>query len=182
MTGQVFDESTLRISQSDADGMAEFAGKGLTNVAGVQLEPVLNYTTFFAEWCQKGSTILVHLFPRAGVEDQWTFAHYINKCRNCRAELKNVKSPCPRGCKRNVGPLFTPARREIAVEGLVFPFNMSLFIRDAANVVWKKGVATDDVPELAAIIVQFQEVGEETPELGTFFDYLDARLDASSSA
>lgn len=145
---------------------------------GVDLVPVLAYTTFFAEWAKKENTILVHVFPRDGEQDQWTEAYYLSRCRACRTELRDKdQQKCPRCGK--TGLLYIHARRELPATR-PFPPNISLILKHAADPAWEGAVSIEYAEELDAYTVQFQGCDEVTPNLSAFFDAIDAQLEHCS--
>jgi len=147
-----------------------------------KLAPVTNYSTFFAEWMPREDTILVHLFPRNGEKDEWKEGHYIQRCRACRSELseevaKNRK-PCPR-CG-HVGLVYIPGRAEDRAK-VQFPNDSISLAKKASDEVWMGNVAVEMVPELGALVVQFQDVTVDANEMfemmEKFFDAFDVALE-----
>lgn len=123
-----------------------------------EMEKLTDLSHVFAEYCIKDNDVLLHLFPRAGLEDQWTEGHYINRCRKCRTEVPMPKSrlemkPCPR-CG-HAGLIYIPGRAEEATK-VTFPKGVEHTIKRAVDVIWMGDVAIESVPELGAYVVQFQ--------------------------
>lgn len=158
----------------DAEHLKDAVIKG---PIGVAFTPVLDYTTFFAEWMQKDDTVLMHLFPRDGEDDQWTEAHYLQRCRACRSDLRgeSTGTACPRCGK--TGLLYVRARRELCPPPVEFPFNMDLIIKHASDPAWDGGIAIEYIDELMAFSVQFQDCGDRIPDLDLFFKKIDEELE-----
>lgn len=147
--------------------------------------PVTAFSTLFGEWETRHDDILVHVFPRAGADDQWTDGRYINRCRNCKAEvpmpahIRELK-PCVR-CQ-HAGLVYVPGRREVAVSRR-FPPETKDLILTAADAVWEGNVAIEFVEELGAFVVQFQGAKSvpwfDSPGgmLDRFFEGLDGLLE-----
>lgn len=148
----------------------------------VDLSKVENFTSFFAEWTEKDGTLLVHLFPRAGADDKWSEGHYILRCVNCKAEVPEDigrnRKPCPRCGK--VGLVFVPGRTEEKAR-IRFPGDVLARTKRAADAAWMGEIAIDQVPELAAVVVQFKsppDSAEAQIELmDQFFTAFDQELD-----
>jgi hypothetical protein len=126
--------------------------------APLEMEKVTDLPYLFAEYSVKEGDVLLHLFPRAGPEDQWTDGHYINRCRNCRTMVEfpsdpRVMKPCPR-C-RNTGLIYVPGRSEEASK-VVWSPNVRDLIKQAVDTVWMGDVAVELVEELKAYVVQIQ--------------------------
>jgi hypothetical protein len=120
----------------------------------VELVPVLEFSTLFAEWVFKDRDLLLHLFPRAGAADRWYPAEHRDG-------------------------VYIPARREEKAT-VSFPGNMRDLIKEASDKTWMGDVAIDLVPELGAYAVQFQD-SKNTVELigpGKFVDKFCEALDA----
>lgn len=154
----------------------------VSKLAVGRLEPVTAYTTFFAEWETKDNTILLHLFPREGVEDKWEEGRYIPRCRACRSnvplELAEKRKPCPR-CGY-IGLIYVPGRREQRAK-TSFPRNVLTKVKTATDVVWEGYVAIEAIQELGAVVVQFQDVNLDDQTLISmlekFFDSFDEELE-----
>jgi len=148
----------------------------------VDLSKVDNFSTFFAEWMEKEGTLLVHLFPRAGSQDQWSDGHYILRCRSCRAEVSEEvgrnRKPCPR-CG-HIGLVFVPGRVEEKSK-VRFPGDVLARTKRAADAAWVGDIAIDQVPELAAIVVQFKSApGDKRAQIelmDQFFTAFDQELE-----
>lgn len=95
------------------------------------LTALTGFSTHFAEYELKGDDILVHLFPRGGSEDRWYPETYENG-------------------------EYRPARREVKVENVSFPDDVEKKAKDAVDQVWNGSVCIETVPELGALVVQFQ--------------------------
>ena len=122
--------------------------------APVDLVPVTEFSTLFAEWMFKEKDLLLHLFPRAGAEDRWYPASYRDGH-------------------------YIPARREEKAT-ITFPGDMRDLIKEASDKTWMGNVAIDLVPELGAYAVQFQDA-KNTVDLvgpGKFVDKFCEALDA----
>lgn len=122
--------------------------------APVDLTPVLNFSTLFAEWVFKDSDLLLHLFPRAGEGDHWHEGKYY-------------------------GDRYVPARREEKAT-VTFPGDMRDFIKEASDKTWMGDIAVDLVPELGAYSVQFQGAKNTVALVGAekFVDKFCEALDA----
>lgn len=126
--------------------------------APVKLEPVTSFSTLFAEWTFKGSDLLLHLFPRAGSDDQWYPASYSSN------------------------GTYIPARLEEKAT-ITFPGYMRDHIKAASDKTWMGDVAIDLVPELGAYSVQFQKAKNTVALVGPekfvdrFCEALDELLD-----
>lgn len=131
-----------------------------------EMEKITDLPFIFAEYCIKEEDVLLHLFPRAGSDDQWVDGHYTNRCRSCRAEVPMPRSqrelrPCPR-CGHS-GLIYIPGRSEEASK-LAFPGGVEDLIKKAVNTIWMGDAAVEVVPELGAYVVQFQRA-KSTAEL-----------------
>ena len=119
------------------------------------------FTSHFAEYEVKNNDVLVHLFPRRGDGDRWY----------------------PASCDKHGA--YRPARREIRVEGCLFPQDMGGKTKLAADNVWQGNVAIDEVPELNAYVVQFQNAKTTAQTVGVskfvdkFCEEVDKQLDVS---
>lgn len=120
------------------------------------LKPIEAFSTHFAEYEVKGNDVLVHLFPRGDENDRWYPEEY-----------KDGK--------------YYPARREVKVEGVVFPDDVEKRVKDAVDKVWQGSVCIEMVPELGAIVVQFQNAKTTAEVLGVskFVDKFCEELDSS---
>lgn len=123
------------------------------------LELVEDYPNLFAEYELRDQDLLLHLFPRGGLEDRWSDGHYIGRCHNCRREVELPSKPaelkpCP-NCQRT-GLVYIPGRGEDKAE-VSFPENAKTLIKEATDVAWLGEVAIDFVEELGAYVVQFQK-------------------------
>lgn len=126
--------------------------------APLEMEKVTDLPYLFAEYGVKEGDVLLHLFPRVGLEDQWTDGHYINRCRNCRSEVPMPGNPrevkkCPR-CGHG-GLIYIPGRSEEASKTAWSP-NVRDLIKQAVDTVWMGDVAIELVPELKAYVAQVQ--------------------------
>jgi hypothetical protein len=119
----------------------------------VELDRLTDLPHLFVEYGVKESDVLIHLFPRAGVEDQWSDGHYINRCHNCKSEVSVPGKPCPR-CG-NLGLMYIPGRVE-EKSPVAFPKNMLDLIKECVDRVWIGEVAAEEVPELGAYVIQIQ--------------------------
>jgi hypothetical protein len=132
------------------------------------MERVEDLPYLFAEYQTKGGDVLLHLFPRAGANDQWTDGHYINRCRSCRSEVPMPKSqrelrPCHR-CK-HTGLVYIPGRGEEASK-VAFPANARDIIKEAVDTTWMGDVAIELVQELGAYVVQLQKAKNTANTVG----------------
>jgi len=133
-----------------------------------EMEKITDLPYVFAEYQVKASDVLLHLFPRAGETDQWTDGHYVNRCRNCRAEVpvpenqKAVKK-CPK-CGHS-GLVYIPGRSEEASK-VKFPANARDVIKEAVDAAWMGDVAIELVPELGAYVVQLQQARNTANTVG----------------
>jgi len=122
----------------------------------VILEKITDLPRLFVEYTIKEDDVLLHLFPRAGVEDKWVEGHYEPQCKNCGAVVdvsnREVKA-C--GYCGHTGLVYTPGRSEEA-SALSFPENIKQLIKDAVDAMWVGDAAVELVPELGAYVVQFQ--------------------------
>lgn len=148
---------------------------GVITTKPVELTPITDFSTLFAEYQFKGDDLLVHLFPRAGAEDRWY-----------PGEVKDDR--------------YLPARREVDT-GARFPSDMYDRIKSAADSVWqgevsikeskvfryRKGanIKTDkpDEVSIGSFAVQFQNAQQTAKLVGVgkfmdkFCEELDARLE-----
>jgi hypothetical protein len=131
----------------------------------LEFNRVSDYPRFFAEWVQRDDTHIVHLFPRANAEDQWTMGHYVNRCAQCRSEVPmNIagKKPCPR-CGYT-GLVYVPGR----VEGQApvnFPHaDVMTAVKSALDKSFLGNVAVENIPEIGALALQFQGTEDMAPE------------------
>lgn len=136
------------------------ADSSMTAPPPPDLEKVTDLPYLFAEYCVKGEDVLLHLFPRAGESDKWADGHYINCCRNCRAEVPVPRDPravkaCPR-CGHS-GLIYIPGRSEEKAAAVSFPSNTRDLIKEAADTMWAGDIAVELVPEFGAYVVQFQK-------------------------
>lgn len=147
----------------------------------LEMEKIVDLPSLFAKYSVKEADVLIHLFPRAGLDDQWTEGHYINRCRSCRAEVPMPRSrlelrPCPR-C-RHTGLVYVPGRSEEASK-VTFPPNVRDLIKRAVDAVWMGDVAIELVPELGAYVVQVQRAKNAAKLMGpeNFVRRVCAKLD-----
>ena len=144
------------------------------------LTPVTNFSTHFAEYMTRENDLLVHFFPRDGEKDTWEDGRYINRCRNCRAEVPEGRVGGQRACDRcgHVGLLYLPGRREQASE-IKFPEGMHDLLKAAADKVWMGDVAIESVEELGAWVIQFQNAKQTANVVGPgkFVDKLCEEVD-----
>jgi len=151
-------------------------------VTAKSLEPVTNYSTFFAEWERREGDILIHLFPRSGAEDKWEDGHYLPVCHSCRYDMSRedaeARKPCPK-CG-HVGLVYVPGTRETQA-AIAFPGEVKDHIIGAMDDAWMGDFAVDLIPELGAAAVQVQDANLTDVALSQllekFFDSLDERLD-----
>jgi hypothetical protein len=112
----------------------------------LEFNRVSDYPRFFAEWVQRDDTHIVHLFPRANAEDQWTMGHYVNRCAQCRSEVPmNIagKKPCP----------------------VNFPHaDVMTAVKSALDKSFLGNVAVENIPEIGALALQFQGTEDMAPE------------------
>ena len=97
-----------------------------------ELTPVTCFSTHFAEYELKEKDILVHVFPRGGHSDRWYPESY------------------------NKEGTYIPGRREFKAE-VSFPTDMKDRIKTASDTVWQGSIAVDEVSELGAYVIQFQD-------------------------
>lgn len=150
-------------------------GEGTLVPKAVELTPVTDFSTLFAEYQLKGGDLLIHLFPRMGAEDRW----YPGEVRNDR---------------------YLPARREVDT-GARFPDDIADRIKAAADQVWQGEVSVEeskvyrydegadiekDKPEevsIGSFAVQFLHAKQTAKVVGEgkfmdkFCEELDARLE-----
>ena len=134
----------------------------------LEMRKITDLPFLFAEYSTKENDVLIHLFARAGLSDQWTEGHYINRCRSCRLEVPMPKNqqelrPCPR-CGHS-GLIYIPGRSEEASK-VTFPANMRDLIKKAVDTVWMGDVAVELVPELEAYVVQVQGANNTATLMG----------------
>lgn len=155
----------------------------------LEFEPVIDFTTFFAEWAARDDDLVVHLFPRAGRDDQWTQGYFIPRCRRCRREVRVERDEAgrvvdARACScGHRGLIYIPGRRE-QPSPVHFPGSIHDLVKAAADHVWEGSLAIERVDELGALALQFQQaarINEELrrPMLERFFARLDERLEAT---
>jgi hypothetical protein len=143
-----------------------------------KLEPIDCFSTLFAEYELKEQDLILHLFPRAGEEDRWGEGRYINRCRNCRAEVPmpdkhSELKPCPK-CG-HTGLLYIPGRQEEKAK-VAFPSNMEEVIKEGVDKGWMGSAAVEFVEELGAYVVQFHNASN-TVKVGTPAKFLDPILE-----
>ena len=150
----------------------------------VELEKVEKFPTHFAEYELQEGNVLVHLFPRGGLEDAWNEGHYINRCHNCKAEVEMPSrpaelKPCPK-CG-HTGLIYVPGRTEEKAE-VAFPADAKDLIKEALDTMWAGDAALDFVEELGAYAIQFQSARNTAMVVGLpefvekFCEALDHRL------
>lgn len=136
----------------------------------VRLEKITDYPDFFAEYDLREGDLLIHLFPRDGLEDEWTDGHYVNLCNNCKQEVPMPRKPselkpCP-SCG-HTGLVYIPGRVEEKREA-AFPINARELIKEAVDEVWMGDVAIEEVPELGAFAVQLQSARNTAKLVGPY--------------
>jgi len=134
----------------------------------LELEKITDLPYLFAEYNVKESDVLLHLFPRAGMTDQWEDGHYINRCRSCRSEVpmpasRTQMKACPK-CGHS-GLVYVPGRSEEASK-VKFPDNARDIIKEAVDTAWMGEVAIEMVPELHAYVVQLQKAKNTANTVG----------------
>jgi len=107
------------------------------NAGVVELTPVTEFSSHFAEYTFRNGDLILHFFPRDGENDEWYEASFLHRCDRCRRELSSEiiakRQPCPHcKCPRRV---YIPARREQG-ENLTFPPNILSLIKQAVDSVW----------------------------------------------
>lgn len=128
----------------------------------VEWERILDLPYLFAEYGIKEDDVLLHLFPRAGLEDEWQDGHYTNRCHNCHAEVPVPEDPrvvkrCPR-CG-HTGLDYIPGRSEMKAD-VSFTEKwekVADFIKEAVDGAWMGSAAVEIVPEIGAFVVQLQK-------------------------
>ena len=134
-TKKVTDEMREQFLKA-AEGMGATSGRQDLGAMGVKQFNLVDYfDTFFGEWKQEGTNILVHLHPRAGKADIWYDARYVDQGRR-----------------------YVPGRREILPKGLCFPPQMEETVKAACNKVTFGDVELDFVKELGAWAIRFCDV------------------------
>lgn len=148
----------------------------------VKLERILDLPNLFAEFDVREGDVLIHLFPRDGLEDEWSYGHYVNLCHNCRHEVPMPRKPselkpCP-SCGRT-GLVYIPGRVE-EKSFAAFPINARELIKEAVDEVWMGDVAIEEVPELGAFVVQIQSARNTAKLVGPlqFVDKICSALDS----
>ena len=135
------------------------------NFAVLEFNRISDYPQFFVEWVQRDSTHIVHLFPRASAEDEWTSGHYINRCAQCRTELPLEhagKKPCSR-CGYT-GLIYVPGRVEYQSR-ISFPHaDVMTAVKSALDKSFLGNVAVEHIPEIGALALQFQNTEDMKPE------------------
>jgi len=137
------------------------------------LDKILHFSTHFAEYLERDSTIVVHLFPRGGAEDRY-YAE----------ELRDGKR--------------IPGRLELHFSKIEFPNDMESRIQDAADRTWAGDIAIEEISVLryededevvrgdnarehrtGTFVVQFQEAVNAAHLIGTrkFVDKFCEELD-----
>jgi hypothetical protein len=155
------------------------------------LSVVDRFPTFFAEWETRQKDILLHLFPRIGMEDKWTVSYYLPICRKCRLEKKEkVTGPCPR-CG-HMGLLYEPGRSEVRPivikdgvrTSVEFPLDIADRVKRSVDKVWMGAVAIEPVDEVGAIVVQIQDAfpALQFSDLMTMLTQLDGELNGTPAA
>jgi hypothetical protein len=149
----------------------------------VDLNRIEHYSTFFAEWKQEGSDIMIHLFPRAGAQDLWKDGHYIPRCKVCDRErdMKDLVGTERRACQCGSHALiYIPGRVEDRPD-IEFPEDMEARIETALSSTWMGDYWVDTVEELHAYYLHVLDAfstDQQTFELLTkFFDSLDTELE-----
>jgi hypothetical protein len=137
-----------------------------------QMEKVINFSTFFAEYEVRGDTLLLHLFPRDGEQDRYY-----------PSEVRDDKR--------------IPGRLELDISSVRFPRNIQELIKRAVDAAWMGDVAIEDIsllrynegadieeakPEeinMGAYVVQLQGVKNTavTVGVGKFVDKICEKLD-----
>jgi len=157
-----YDEAKEQLGETDKEPMN-------MTFQPVEFVRVENFPHLFAEYDIRESDVLVHLFPRGGIDDQWTNGHYINRCHNCKSEVPmpskpSELKPCPK-CG-HTGLIYVPGRVEEKAD-VAFPANAQDMIKEAVDEVWMGGVAIDEVPELGAFALQLQSAKNTAGVVGT---------------
>lgn len=140
------------------------------------LDKILDFSTLFSKFFERGDTLVVQLFPRNGKED-----HYYPE-------------------KERDGKLI-PGRLDLSFRDIQFPNNMEELIKEAADDIWMGDVAIEPVAILrydddddvvvdepkekstGSYVVQFQGVKTAAHIIGpkkfvdTFCDRLDKSLE-----
>lgn len=148
-----YDEAKETLSSCDL-------GSRTVSFQPVQMEKLDGYSTFFAEYDLQGKHLIIHLFPRGGIDDRWNEGHYVNRCHNCRVEVAMPKRPSDlRPCPRcgHTGLVYVPGRTE-EKGSVAFPEDARDIIKESVDQVWAGEVAIEHIPELNAYAVQLQHV------------------------
>jgi DNA-directed RNA polymerase subunit RPC12/RpoP len=134
-----------------------------------EFEKITDLAYLFAEYCIKGSDVLLHLFPRLGEADAWADGHYVNYCRNCKAQVAvdsgNPKRLIACSCCGHTGLIYCPGRAEEASQA-AFPPNARDLIKEAVDLIWLGDVAVELIPELGAYVVQLQKAKSTANVIG----------------
>lgn len=119
----------------------------------IEFEKIRDLPYLFAEFGTKEDDVLIHLFPRDGLEDEWSDGKYADRCSSCLGEVPESSRSCPR-CK-HYGRVYIPGRVEEKSK-VSFPANMLDYIKLCVDRVWIGDVAAEEVPELGAYVIQIQ--------------------------
>ncbi len=125
-----------------------------SGVKARELKKVLHFSTLFAEYEVREDTLLLHVFPRAGADDQYRPAEYRD------------------------GKVYIPGRLEEKAT-VDFPISMKDILKTASDKAWMGDVAIDYVPELGAYVLQFQGAKNTVEVVGVakFVDTLCGAVD-----
>jgi hypothetical protein len=130
------------------------------------MDVIEDYPHLFAEYMVKANDVLLHIFPRNGMNDRWTDGHYINRCKNCHSEVptpptKNSMKPCHK-CGHS-GLIYIPGRAEELRE---IGMDITPKIKQAVDTAWMGDAAVEVYPEIGAYVVQFQGAGGAAKAVG----------------
>ena len=133
-----------------------------TGVTPMKFEPIVCFSTHFAEFSTRQGDILIHFFPRAGAVDEWYPGHYLPNCKNCGCPVPRGQPKCPK-CGF-YGRTYICGRLE-KKGSTSFPEGTREAILSVLDQFWGGDVAIKYTEELDSYVVQLQKA--ERP-LSTF--------------
>lgn len=142
-----------QVTQEELAALQAAANVELPATEAVEMIVNQDYKTLFGVWTVKGKDLIVQLYPRNGLEDEWSYGGYSQTCKDCGTE-SDPSLQCPK-CK-SWAREYIPGRGEVPGK-TSFPASFSQVLEDAVNGSWYGDAAVSSVPELGAYVVKFEE-------------------------